>query len=113
MQDMAQNISFSDTIDCEATQLQADAYYPNCLLGKDIAINVTQTFLTTSCEFHRTILFSRHMECKQCRAMILGRFIDYFFKKCAKENLSDLLMHDMNSGIDSIYSTVQMQRLTR
>ena len=34
----------------------------------------------------------------------LGRILDYFSKESAKVNLPDLLMHAMNSSIDSNHS---------
>ena len=46
-------------------------------------------FLKFDCEFSRWVESNND----------LIDFLDYFFKECAKENLPDLLMHVMNSGI--------------
>ena len=53
---MAQNTSFLDAIDREATQARANTHCHNSLPGKDVPLKTTQTFITTSCELYRTIL---------------------------------------------------------
>ena len=53
---MAQNSSFLDEIDCEATKVQASAHLQKSLPGIGILLKATQTFITIFCELYSVVL---------------------------------------------------------
>ena len=56
VQDMAQNSSFLDKIDREATKVRADAHLPKSLPGIGISLKTTQTFITIVWELYSVVL---------------------------------------------------------
>lgn len=55
LQDMAQNSSFSDTINGEATKAGTNAHPQNSFPGKAVALKTIQVFLKTSYQLYRAI----------------------------------------------------------
>ena len=55
VQDMAQNSSFLDEIDHEATKVRADAHLQKTLPGIGISLKTTQTFLTIFRELYSVV----------------------------------------------------------
>ena len=53
---MAQNSSFLDEIDREATKVRADAHLQKSLLGIGILLKTTQTFIAIFWELHPVVL---------------------------------------------------------
>ena len=56
VQDMAQNSSFLDEINREATKVQTDAHLQKTLPGIGILLKTTQTFLTIFWELYSVVL---------------------------------------------------------
>ena len=56
VQNMAQNSSFLDEIDREATKVQADAHLQNSLPGIGISLKTTQIFITIFWELYSVVL---------------------------------------------------------
>ena len=53
---MAQNSSFLDEIDCEATEVRPDAYLQKSLPGIGISLKTTQIFITIVWELYSLVL---------------------------------------------------------
>ena len=56
VQNMAQNSSFLDEIDREATKVRADAHLQKSLPGIGISLNTTQAFITIFWELYSVVL---------------------------------------------------------
>ena len=56
VQDMAQNSSFLNEIDREATKVRADTHLQKSLPGIGISLKTTQTFITIFWELYSVVL---------------------------------------------------------
>ena len=62
VQDMAQNSSFLDEIDREATKVRADVHLQKGLLGIGISLKTTQIFLTIFWKLHILSGFKAYLQ---------------------------------------------------